>query len=412
MIIVEHPPNIMPVAACPTTYIKVLGRRGYTLRVASYDMFTGSLISEGTYTIDSDPWENLTGWGTPLNVDRSIILAVLEVRDSSGNIVEKWAQPFIYIPRAVRASLDDTYEIAYISKNAMVIKYDKYNTAWLDPMNITIAWKPGRIIIWDGTTKVMDYTGVSAVFELKFRISRDVAKAFANFVDDRNVTSVIYKAPELADLVGAVAYVKQVINSFRFTNVGTTIGFDSSYIYVTARFYIDLHSFFDWKNILMLLAGIGAVVAGALLVLATAGVGIPVALWAGASIFALVSGTAAIVYTATVVEKPMDVIRQANIIIDTATMEMNQYRDQLSSYLDQLVLQGKITSSDKDTIMSYIDKIIGTASRAMQELRELINKAYEQGKKDMYPWIIVSFMGGVLGGMILERAAMPRIAPG
>jgi len=411
MIIVECPPNIITVAECPATYIKVLGRRGYTLRVASYDMFTGSLISESTHTIDSDPWEKLTGWATPLNVDRSIILAVLEVRDSSGNIVEKWAQPFIYIPRSVKASLDDTYEIAYIPKNAMVVKYDKDNAVWLDPMNITIAWKPGRIIIWDGTTKVMDYTGVSAVFELKFRISRDVAKAFANFVDDRNVASVIYKAPELADLVGAVAYVKQVVNSFRFTNIGTTIGFDSSYIYVTARFYIELHSFFDWKNILMLLAGIGAVVAGALMVLATAGVGIPVALWAGASIFALVSGTAAIVYTATVVEKPMDVARQADIIIDTATKEMDQYRNQLSSYLDQLISQGKISSSDKYTIMSYVDKIIGTASRAMQELRELIDKAYEQGKKDIYPWIVVSFVGGVLGGMILERAAMPRIAP-
>jgi len=412
MIIVKYPPNIMPVAACPGTYVKVFGRRGYTLRVASYDMFTGSLISESTHTIDSDPWEGLAIWGTPLNVDRSIILAVLEVRDSSGNIVEKWAQPFIYIPKAVKVSLDDTYEIAYISKNAMVVKYDKYNMVCLDPMNITIAWKPGRIIIWDGTTKVMDYTGVSAVFELKFRISRDVAKAFANFIDDYNVTSVIYKAPELADLVGAAAYIKQVINSFRFTNIGTTIGFDSSYIYVIVRFYIELHSFFDWKNILVLLAGIGAVVAGTLMVLATAGVGIPAALWAGASIFALVSGTAAIVYTATVVEKPTDIMRQADIIIETATKEMEQYRNQLSSYLDQLVSQGKITSSDKDTIMSYVDKIIGTASRAMRELRELIDKAYEQGKKDIYPWIVVSFVGGILGGMILERTTMSRIAPG
>jgi hypothetical protein len=41
----------------------------------------------------------------------------------------------------------------------------------------------------------------------------------------------------------------------------------------------------------------------------------------------------------------------------------------------------------------------------------MVNSAYEQGKREMYPWIVVSFVGGVLGGMILERAAMPRIAP-
>jgi hypothetical protein len=411
MIVVDRPPNVMPVAACPTVRVKVLGRRGYTLRVASYNMLTGSLISESTYAIGSDPWEGLVGWGTPAGVDRGIVLAVLEVRDGSGNIVERWAQPFIYIPNAVITRLDGTYEVAYISKNAMAVKYDKLDTVWLDPMNITIAWKPGRIIIWDGTTKVMDYTGVSAVFELKFRVPRDVAKAFANFVDDPSVASVVYKAPEVADLVGAVAYIKHVVNSFRFTNIGTTISFDSSYVYVTARFYLDLHSFFDWKNILMLLAGIGAVVAGTLIVLATAGVGIPAALWAGAGIFALVSGTAAIVYTASVTEEPQNVMRQADVIINTAINEMNQYKNQLSSYLDQLVSQGKITPDDKNTIMGYADKIINTASKAMQELKGLISSAYEQGKREMYPWIAVSFVGGVLGGMILERAAMPRVAP-
>jgi len=48
----------------------------------------------------------------------------------------------------------------------------------------------------------------------------------------------------------------------------------------------------------------------------------------------------------------------------------------------------------------------------VQTLNKMVTSAYEQGKSSMYPWIVVSFVGGVLGGMILERAAMPRIAPG
>jgi hypothetical protein len=375
-------------------------------------MLTGSLISEGTYNITSDPFEIWVSWGTPTNVDRDIILAVLEVNDSSGNIVERWAQPFIYIPKASMVQLDDVYEVTYISKNAMVVKLDKSSTVFLDQMNIVVAWKPGRIIIWDGTTKVMDHTGTAAVFELKFRIPRDVAKALASFVDDPSVANVIYKAPDVADLVGAAAYIKQVINSFRFTNIGTTIGFDSSYIYVTARFYIDLHSFFDWRNIVMFLAGVAAVALGVIVTLGTLGVGIPVAVWVGATAFALISGSLAIAYSTTVTEKPTDVVWSANVIVDTAIQEMYRYRDQLSSYLDQLVSQGKISSSDKDTIMNYVNNIIGVAISAIQQLRNLVDNAYKQGQYSMIPWIIVAFTAGVLAGTILERAAMPRIAPG
>lgn len=402
----------MPTSACPSTPVKVIGRNGYKLRVASYDMLTGSLISEGTYNITSDPFEIWVSWGTPTNVDRDIILAVLEVNDSSGNIVERWAQPFIYIPKASMVQLDDVYEVTYISKNAMVVKLDKSSTVFLDQMNIVVAWKPGRIIIWDGTTKVMDHTGTAAVFELKFRIPRDVAKALASFVDDPSVANVIYKAPDVADLVGAAAYIKQVINSFRFTNIGTTIGFDSSYIYVTARFYIDLHSFFDWRNIVMFLAGVAAVALGVIVTLGTLGVGIPVAVWVGATAFALISGSLAIAYSTTVTEKPTDVVWSANVIVDTAIQEMYRYRDQLSSYLDQLVSQGKISSSDKDTIMNYVNNIIGVAISAIQQLRNLVDNAYKQGQYSMIPWIIVAFTAGVLAGTILERAAMPRIAPG
>jgi hypothetical protein len=411
VILVKYPPNVLPLAVCPLTPVKVIGRNGYTLRVASYDMLTGTLISESTYSITSDSFETLVGWGTPANVDRGIILAVLEVRDSGGNVVERWAQPFIYIPRATSVRLDDVYEIVYMSKNAMIIKLDKSDTVYLDPMNIVIAWKPGRIIIWDGTTKILDHTGVAAVFELKFRIPRDVAKAFANFIDDPSVASIVYKAPELADVVGAIAYIKQVINSFRFTNIGTTVSFDPSYIYINARFYADLHSFFEWRNIIMFLAGVAAVALGALVVLATLGVGIPVAIWVGATVFALVTGSLAIAYSTSVTEKPTDVVWTASVIVDTATQEMYRYRDQLSSYLDQLVLQGKITQSDKNTIMNYVNSIIGTATAGMQQLRKLVENAYKQGQYSMIPWIIVSFVGGMLVGMVLERAAMPRIAP-
>jgi glutamate-1-semialdehyde aminotransferase len=160
----------------------------------------------------------------------------------------------------------------------------------------------------------------------------------------------------------------------------------------------------------MFLAGVAAVALGVIVTLATLGVGIPVSVWAGATAFALISGSLAIAYSTTVTENPTSVTWAASVIVDTATQEMYNYRDQLSSYLDQLVQQGKISSSDKDTIMNYVNSIIGTAISSMQQLRNLVNNAYKQGQYSMIPWIIVAFVGGTLVGTMLQRIP-PAPAP-
>jgi hypothetical protein len=59
-----------------------------------------------------------------------------------------------------------------------------------------------------------------------------------------------------------------------------------------------------------------------------------------------------------------------------------------------------------------VNNIIGVAVSAMQQLRDLASNAYKQGQYSMIPWVVVAFTGGVLAGMMVERAVMPRIAPG
>jgi len=67
----------------------------------------------------------------------------------------------------------------------------------------------------------------------------------------------------LADWVGALTYVKLLINNLRFTNVGTTVYRTTGGDYVVkCRFYADLYSSIDWNKVLVLIGGIVSVSGG------------------------------------------------------------------------------------------------------------------------------------------------------
>jgi hypothetical protein len=402
-IVVKGPPTIIATRVCPGTWVKVTGRSGYTLRVRSYDMVTNRLVGESTHSINSDPWEGVVHWATPES--KTVILAVLEVVDSEGNAVEKWSVPFIFVPDAQIVQLPSSdYDVVYMSKIAAVTKFESgAGLVFLDDMLITLVRKPGYLVLYDGTRKVLEVTGKSAVIPLVFNIRRDIARALANYIDDYRVAEVVYKAPELLDVIGAVALVKQICETVKFTSFSATPLFPSptsEYIRVHVAFYVDLHSPLDWWGIVRIIAGIGAIVAGAVLVIASLGTGAPLGVPSIIGGLSIVAGTIVIWDTA-VSENPIPVREQAAVIVETAVTQVRRYRDQLEQYLDQLVQRGRITEDEKNTIMSYVNSIIGIAETALRDLQKLIDAAYESGKRSMYPWIVVAILVGIILGSML-----------
>jgi len=404
VIIVQTPPNLMPIPACPATKVRVIGQIGKTLRIASYDMLTNTLIGESTQFISTGDQEFLVVWATPTS--RTLVLAVLEVI-SGTTIYERWAQPFIYIPNATKLTLPSSeYSVAYISKLGGVTKFiEKTSEAWLDPMNITIIRKTGYLAIYDGTTKVVEATGKSAIFELSVQVPGSIAKAFANYIDDNDVASIVYKEYGLADWVGALTYVKLLINNLRFTNVGTTVYRTTGGDYVVkCRFYADLYSSIDWNKVLVLIGGIVSVVAGVALAALSAGLSLPASITLIISGISIVTGTAIIMSTQ-ITEEPSETVSRADELVTVAVKEITDYKDSLFQYIDSLVAQGRITQDEANKLKDYVNSITNTAINTIQELNKLVKRAYDEGYKkgveDSKMWIIVTGLGGLIGGLII-----------
>ena len=407
MILVETPPNIIPTTACPVTRVRVLNQLYKTLRVASYDMLNNSLIGESTYSIDSSDKEFLVTWATPTS--RTLMLAVLEVYDGT-TLVERWSQPFIYVPYASVLNLQSSdYSVAYICKVGGVTKLiDKTNVAFLDAMNIVVIRRSGYLAIYDGVNKVVEVTGKSAIFELSIQVPRDLAKAFANYIDYNPIASIVYKEYTLAEYLGSLAYVKLLTNNLRFTNVGTTVyELESGDFMVKCRFYADLYSPIDWYRILAILGGIASIVAGVTIAMLSFGASLPASISMIISGIAILSGTALVLSNA-LAEAPSQTIAMAESVTAKATNEITSYKNSLYSYIDSLVNQGRLTVDEANTVKSYVDSIVNTSINSINELNTLVKKAYDEGynkaRSDYMKWLIVSGLGGFAGGYIVGKS--------
>jgi polyhydroxyalkanoate synthesis regulator phasin len=407
MILVETPPNIIPAVACPVTRVRVLNQLGKTLRVASYDMLSNSLIGETTYSIDSSDKEFLVTWATPTS--RTLMLAVLEVYDGT-TLVERWSQPFIYVPNAsVLNLLSSDYSVAYVCKVGGVTKLiDRTNVAFLDAMNITVVRRSGYLAIYDGVSKIVEVTGKSAIFELSIQVPRDIAKAFANYIDYNPIASVVYKEYTLAEYLGALAYVKLLTNNLRFTNVGTTVyELESGDFIVKCRFYADLYSPIDWHRILAILSGIASIIAGFTVAIMSLGASLPASISMIISGIAILSGTALVLSNA-LAEAPSQTIAIAESVTAKATNEITSYKNSLYSYLDTLVNQGRLTTDEANTVKSYVDSIVNASINSINELNNLVKKAYDEGynkaRSEFMKWLVVSGIGGFVGGYYVGKS--------
>jgi hypothetical protein len=415
MIIVKRAPVIVPLEACPGTQVKFVGRSGHYYRVYSIDMSTGQVMDGGRYPITSDPYEALVFWPTAGRSGyRTIYAACLDVEDENGNKVETWKAFFVYAP-GVQSITIPASDVIYITKTGVIKWFKNVTRAYIDQQNymFTIIRREGYVAIYEGATKKTEYEGKAAIFEMQFRVSADVAKLMANMIDDPAVLDVLYKAPELAEWVGAVAYVDRVASETRITNVGTTVvrNADGSYT-VTARMQIDLYSQVDWQRLIHILAGVGSVVGGVLLLIASGGFSAPVSWMMIAGGIAFIAAGIISLYD-TSANAPTHVKERAASIVERAIREINTYVGSLDNYLKQLLAQGIITQSDYDTIMGYVSKVRDTAIESMRELEKMVENAYKEGynkaKNEMATWLVLAGMGGFIVGQMVSPVIVERV---
>ena len=381
MIIVKDFPRVIPALACPVAPTKIVGHNGRILRVRSIDYFTKKVIDEYTVNITSDSFEyNLT---FPTGNNNEIIVGQILVEDSEGNVHEFYETHIIHIPNNEVHDLGEEYEIWYITKNGFTVKItDTKIFAPNDGICMIIAWKKGKLVLWDGTLKT--YTGKSALIRLYFTIPKDVAYLFANTIDRADVADVIYKAHELAPVVGAIRLIKHIFEDRRFTPVGVSASFDDNNVYLDVVTHVDLESPIDLWGAIKIIVGVGAIVAGALLMIGSLGVSAPIS-YALFTVGAM-SVTAGVlhIFDTKLEESPEDIVEYAKSVAEDAKQKNRTTRQKLEEYLNQLVAEGKITEDEKNVILSYVDEIIMTTEEAMDELVDSVDKAYKDGYNKGY----------------------------
>ena len=431
---------IKPIDTSPQMVrIKVVNQYGNTLRVQVFailqysyalseasNIFSafarqilGNKIFEQTYNIDSNLYEVEVMWRTYTPPMVEIAVMSITVEDSSGNVLEGASLTLAYDANSRTVTVSEKTEIWYIfSLTGEILHLALYpGQSYILPNHeafLTVVWRSGYLAVYRGKTLVFEASGGSAILTLNIRLDPDIAKLMANYIRAPDIAAIVYKAPELAPWIGIVDYFKHALYSTRMTVIGVDVSYDGSYYYVSISVQIDLKSPIDLQNILRIIGGIAAIIVGGLIAAKSLGIAAPVAVKLftfGAGMVLAGLGLYTVITTPST-ETPTATQRAAEVITEQAIKRLEQFKTTLKQVFAQLYQQGKITQDEYNKLVNYIENEITDAQGYIQTLNKMVKSAHEEGKKEMYPWIVVSFVGGILGGMILERAAMPRIAPG
>jgi hypothetical protein len=419
--------------------IKVVNQYGNTLRVQVFailqysyalseasNIFSafarqilGNKIFEQTYSINSNLYEVEVLWRTYSPPMVEIAVMSITVEDSSGNVLEGISLTLAYDANGRTITVSERTEIWYIfSLTGEILHLALYpGQSYILPNHeafLTIIWRKGYIALYRGRTLVSEISGGSAILNIQLKLDPDMARMMANYIRAPDIADIVYKAPELAPWIGIVDYFKHTLYSTRMTVIGIDASYDGSYYYVNISVQVDLQSPIDLQNILKIIGGIAAIIVGGLIAAKSLGIAAPVAIKLITFGIGMAFASAGLytVITTPSTENPTATQQAANLITEQAIKKLEELKGTLKQVIDQLYQQGKISKDDYDKLINYIEKEITDVQSYVQTLNKMIKSAYEQGKASMYPWIVVSFLGGVLGGMILERAAMPRIVPG
>jgi hypothetical protein len=419
--------------------IKVTGQSGNTLRVQVFGILwvdytantasnifaaylrqvLGNKVFDQTYSITSDPYEVEVWWRNYSPPWMEVAVMSITVEDSQGNVLEGLTLTLAYDSKGSTVTVSEKTEVWYIfTLSGQILHLVLYpGQQYVLPNHeafLTIVWRRGYIAVYRGKTKVFEASGGSAIFTLQFKLDKDMATLMGSYIERHDIAQIAYKAPELAPWIGIVDYFRHVLQSTRLTVIGVDASYDGYYYYVNVSVQADLMSPIDIQNILKIIAGIAAIIVGGFIAAKSLGVAAPIAVklitfgigmvFAGAGLYTVI--------TTPSTENPTGIQQAASIVTEQAIKKLETLKTTLKQVFAQLYQQGKISQDDYNKLTEYVEKEITDAQGYVQTLNKMVTSAYEQGKSAMLPWIAVSFVGGVLGGMILERAAMPRIAPG
>lgn len=152
---------------------------------------------------------------------------------------------------------------------------------------------------------------------------------------------------------------------------------------------------------------VGGAVAGAIIGSAVPGVGTAVGAKAGcligigASILALTTNT---LYNGES-KTQQQVVDRLNQIYNNAVNDMNNEKDNLINYLNNLLNSGIITKEIYDKIVSHVNKMYDISISSMKKLVEEGKNAYQEGYKkgleDAKLWIVGAGLGGLAIGVLV-----------
>jgi len=440
MIIIKPSGYFKSLYVAPVT-IRVKGRNGYTLAVYTIKVFDCNWLNNPiplnlpslnpapdyskTVSITSDDFEyiyDVLNYTPTVGVIFDVVAFVL---DANGNPVERADILIIHSTNRASITVPKNAEVYIVTRfsQSVKIRYNANETVYIPkdiPCTVFIFWD-GHLEIWDNGSKIHSIDGDSAIIPIKITISRTISPNLISLIDRLDITNILYKVPEVADVVGAVRWLNYLYESAhgRLGALGATVYYDSSNIYLEVTTYVDLHSPIDIWRVLTFIGGALLVVIGAITIAFTAGASIPVSVVLIASGIGMAVGGfmlgASIVYSGGSTPNVIPIYDEATKIIEQAKKKIDETKTNLYSYLDSLVSQGKITTSERDAIIGYVNDIISTSIKAMEDLRDKIleayNKGYEAGydagKKETssqyYAWIAVALAGGLLLGVLISR---------
>lgn len=416
-IIVYDKPDVV-VTQFNTMRAKIYGRNGYVLRVILIDILNRKEIGNVTFNIDSDEYDISIAllpndFSTlPPSYKPGHVLVRLQVEDNNGNIYEIVDTVFPYDESSTNLVFSEEVEAWIVSK--LGYSWSRRGTSINIPSSklyYTIIYRKNYLAMYEGNEKVQEVHGRSAVITLDFIVDRTIAQVLGNNIDDKDIARLIASKKELVsivDVIGALKLAENVFTIRRFTPLGYGVKFDDNYVYVTVVTQVDLETPIDIWGIIKVVVGVLSIIGGALLLVLSAGLSAPASYVLIASgVGAVISGV--LVFTSTMREAPRDIIERAEEIATQTIQDMENTAKDLESYLDSLVSQGKITAEEKQKIMNYVNQIIERAKKGLTELKDLVQKAYEEGynegyekgKEEMKKWAIASGVGGsILGGII------------
>jgi len=304
------------------------------------------------------------------------------------------SEDIVYLPRTAKIYyIGGGIVTSEISDKARVSP----NGAW-----ITIVTWPGHMEIYYRGSRIADINGGSTIIEMIIDVDGKLAPAYLGYIPVSIREYVLEDPEDLAPLIGGVNIVKAIVEQTKWQLVGCYVERLDNGLRIHAYYIVDLKSdVSQWIRILAIASGIAA---GIVLAALSMGIAIPAETVIVDSIAAIAFNTLAI-FTNKSESVPKTIVSEATRIYAKAVNKLEEYRNNILSYLSKLHNEGKISDEAYKNLVAYVNQVINYSEEKLAELKNLVTKAYEEGKKDQWEadknYIIVAGVGGFIIGALV-----------